>query len=1238
MDYGRINRSFLRPLAAFLLFLLVVFAILQGVGRIGMWLLDDLEGSANLWLDGRAKLDGLAGGWDGLNPVVNVRRVELPAGTLEGVLLELDVLESIHRNRLVLSRLFVEAAQLRVEQTMSGWRLAGMEPMDADFDIAGALGDIDEIKFDGRLAVAGAESQGLAVVVRGINRDGAHAYDLSLGRPDCGDACRLILHWRDWEGAWLRHPEELYFTVSGGFTLPGPFVAGYGLVSGLDVDAGGHWLERDGQGGGEFNLSLDQAGLPGGVVGAFTAELRGAFRDGRREGVLAEAQLTADATQLQLPPLYFVGTAAGTEFQTPALNLGELADFLTVALGGTETAAAWLTALKPGGELLNVRALLDEQGLGYGATFQGLRLDAHRGVPWLREADGLLMGSGSAVQMRLNSETLGVRFADVFEDSWRFKNAQGSLHAWFGGGYLGLRMPYFRFETQGSRFAGTFALARPADPSGQRVAMLLNGDRLTVEQSRTYIPYVFSDELQHWLREGPRAGELLTPKLAYQGQVHTLPGDQSRRLELQARLRAGELRYHEDWPLVTEAEGFVELAGSETHAQVDFARSLGGEIRDSKVFLGNNGAFAQVALRASAETGAGLEFVRASPLIELLTFVTPEWDGSGRLGLEGELFIPLENATEPVDCHLDVELADVGLTMPDYRVALEQLHGAAQYRCPHYLTAATLPVELFGQPGSLAAGADEDSIDFRFQGRASVADAYQVMDVSDPGLAVGGAPFDATLSIAMDDGLSWMTLTSDLVGVAIDLPGEFAKAEALPRPTKLNLKFLDEYVVAQFQHGGLNGWLHVDEIPLRGGIGVHGPAPVTAFGTNEVVVSGRVGAVDVNEWMADVEATELEVPWRLTDMIVDRARVETLMFDNVRVEGHSRNDAMTLAFTSADLVGRLGSLGDEPFELAFQSIRLPEPDDEGDPLDVSVVDKLPDANVTIDSVILGDEDYGAWSFKMRQRPDGVLIGDLHGNLKDTEITAPEGVFWNAVDNRSSGKVQLAMEDLAEVLPQWDYAPSLEAERASLDIDASWPGSPLNVEVIGLRGDVSFRAKNGSFVDVAGGGALRILSLVNFNSILKRMSLNFKDVVAKGMSFDKIRAHTRFDDGTLTFLEPAKVSGSGSDFKIGGSVNLVDGIMNDNEMIVTLPVSDTLPWLAVMSLANPAAAVMVLAGQQVLKQQIKQFSSAKYQISGSWDDPEVKLVGIWNADVQDFDEPEQQADGAGQPNETATEDG
>ena len=1233
-------RPILRPAVAFVVFVLVVSALFQGLGRLGMWLLDDLEGTANAWLGGQARLDGLRGGWDGLNPVASARRIELSAGWVESVTVELDLLESVRRNRPVLGRLFVESAELAVERAGAGWRLAGMEAAASGLDLLELLGDIDEVRFNGRLTVAGAGEESLAVEVRGVNRDGAHAVDLSLANPQCPVPCRLEARWRAEDPTWMGRPAERFLRLSGGFLLPGPFVDGLGLTAGLRLHADGRWLERGDRGGGAFALQLAQAGLPGGAVGFLETELRGGFHDGRRSGRLVDSVLRAANAGLRLDPIHFRTRPGGAELWTGRLQLGELARFLTVALGGVRPVRDWLGALQPEGELLNVRVALGRDGIGYAATFAGLGVEAYRGVPWVREAEGEIVGYDQGALLTLNSEALRVGIADVFEDRWRWENTQGNLHIWFSDDYLGLRVPHVRLEAAGTRLSGSFSLARPEQRAEHRVAMLVDGDSLRVEQGRTYIPYHLSEGTRRWLREGPRGGRIVGLRLAYQGQVQSAPDDRSRRLEMRGRVHAGEVRYHPDWPLVSEVEGFVELAGSETFATVDSARTLAAGIRDTRVRLGDNGAFAEVALAGEVDVGGGLDFVRGSPLAEWMAFVAPDWDGGGRLELEGELFIPMDEADErPVDCRLGLELSDARLVLPDYRLEVERLDGPVAYACPHHLSAAALTAELFGHPAGIAADSDDDSIDLRFSGTASEADVYRLIDVNDPGLAAGQALFDATLTLAVDDSASTMTVTSDLAGLRIDLPGEFAKDAGERKPARLDLEFLDEHIGVRLRHGDMQGWFHVADVPLRGAIGVRGPEPPVGPDADEVVVAGRIGDADLEEWMVGAGAMDIPVPWRLEDVHVDRLRVATQVFENLRLTGGSRGDSMRLEFASTGLTGQLRSTGDEPLDLDFQSIRLPEADGEGDPLDVSIIDGLPDADVSIESLVIGGEDFGTWSFALRRRPAGVVAGDLHARLKGTEISAPAGVFWNAATDRSSGAVRLTMQDLAEVLPQWDYAPSVEAESAELLVDASWPGSPLNVEVNGLRGDVSFRASDGSFVEVAGGGALRIMSLLNINTVFKRMSLDFKDVTARGTSFDTIRADTRFHDGLMTFVEPAKVKGSGSDFKLGGSVNLVDGIMNDNEMIVTLPVSDSLPWYAVyISLANPVAAAAVIAGQQVLKKQIKQMSSAKYQISGSWDDPQVKLVGIWNDSVQDFDELAQEEDAPGLPDETRTEGG
>ena len=212
---------------------------------------------------------------------------------------------------------------------------------------------------------------------------------------------------------------------------------------------------------------------------------------------------------------------------------------------------------------------------------------------------------------------------------------------------------------------------------------------------------------------------------------------------------------------------------------------------------------------------------------------------------------------------------------------------------------------------------------------------------------------------------------------------------------------------------------------------------------------------------------------------------------------------------------------------------------------------------------------------------------------------------------------LRAEDLRDVLPQWGYAPQVETKTASMQAAVAWPGSPAALDLLALSGEAELRADTGRFLDVeSGGGTLRIFSLLNFTTIAKRISLDFSDVSGKGVSFDKLRADVSLDTGLMSFDEPMEVDGTGSSFRVAGTVDLDAGIL-DNEMIVTLPVSKSLPWYgAYIAIANPIAGIGVLVGERVLRKPLEQFSSAKYEISGTLEDPQVKLVGVFDTSMKE----------------------
>ena len=135
-----------------------------------------------------------------------------------------------------------------------------------------------------------------------------------------------------------------------------------------------------------------------------------------------------------------------------------------------------------------------------------------------------------------------------------------------------------------------------------------------------------------------------------------------------------------------------------------------------------------------------------------------------------------------------------------------------------------------------------------------------------------------------------------------------------------------------------------------------------------------------------------------------------------------------------------------------------------------------------------------------------------------------------------------------------------------------------------------------------------MSLINFSTIVKRISLDFTDVFGRGVSFDRALANLAVTDGRARFDGPAKITGTGLRFDIDGTVDFASGEL-DYAMVVTPALDASLPWYAaILAMSNPLAAAGVLAGQQVLKDPIRRLVSFDVVVGGTYDDPEVVVVG------------------------------
>ncbi|MEO0367437.1 MAG: AsmA-like C-terminal region-containing protein, partial [Pseudomonadota bacterium] len=152
-------------------------------------------------------------------------------------------------------------------------------------------------------------------------------------------------------------------------------------------------------------------------------------------------------------------------------------------------------------------------------------------------------------------------------------------------------------------------------------------------------------------------------------------------------------------------------------------------------------------------------------------------------------------------------------------------------------------------------------------------------------------------------------------------------------------------------------------------------------------------------------------------------------------------------------------------------------------------------------------------------------------------------------------------------------------------------------------------KNGELVQVEPGSG-RLLGLLNFNAFLRRVTLDFSDVVADGLRFDQMQYAGRLEKGTA-ILEDAFLFSPAAFVRMEGEIDLEQEIL-DIQMHVAPELGGNLALLS--ALANQTAGAVVFLLQNIFKDEMRNNSLISYRAAGTWDDFEMKEIENKNLDI------------------------
>jgi uncharacterized protein YhdP len=1239
-----------------------VIAGLQLSGRLLLGFADALTPRANLLLQPYGiELDGVSGNWRGFNPVVLVKHVRFAAGEMREVEVELDFFRSLMGDDLIFAHAQVLNGRVGFVHTSAGWQFKGSLDRTLNIDFVSFAQNTRSADIDMRVIFErGAVASDYDVVLK-IDNDNLNARAVaSIVNAKAASQTRsftmsLATHHAAGVADSPGRVAHTQFNVYGNLLIEPGLLSPAGLA--LSVSEGS-WVEHQGNvagilGTGRLSAEISVLESPLIKAGAvptlvtsvdfqrlgekFFGQLQGNLSAGNREPqplpnmsfeVSADEVMSALGIATSFSDM-FIPEDLLAKAVVENIELEQITMFANDILQPETILGDWIAGLNVRGQLDHLVAYYDEQlGFGFAAEAKQLKLSAHRGSPSFSNMSADIFGDLQHIGMRVSGQNVTMEFPNVFADAWFFEQVQGQLMLLFRQGYGSVRGHNIEAYSGISRIKGGFATSRPSARDEQRLSVGLAIDRIQIEKTGPYVPQNLSDGLRQWLDQAPQRGELSDAQIAHHGQIHLLPGNRSRRrFEMTANFQHALVKFAEDWPALAEGAGNVHISGSTAYGIVDQGRVGGFDLAGAKVRVESSQAMVFLDLMSKATGSELLNLIRATPLQQSLGFVSPQWVAEGDINFTAKVAVPL-GKTLTRESGLAVDLttsfSDLALDLPEYRLAWRNLSGQHTFSLPHNVQ-GEMSGELFGEPVRIDITHDPQNLRFGFEGQFDADDILFLADIPPNPIVTGSDYLQGELTLAMDGvGKSQLRVATDLRGFGIDLPAEFGKPLGVLEPSEFVLTFGVDSQEFDWLYGSTQGRLLLPvEGAVRGSVGV-GAKPADVVADYEgFVVSGNIDRIDLADWVSADGAPAVKTPfsWQIRELDVGELVIDELTFTDVFLNAESTADSLALQLEGQDIAGSVDLSDPAIAQIDLLKLRLPALPTDGesfsgnlDPVDLSTGYALPRAAVFVDRLYLGEKAFGRWKFDIIPEQDAVrfAVDDIAVNgvrLTDSILR------WDLSQNVSAFSGSVDVEDLAKTLPLWGYAPMAKTTTASVNGNLSWAGSPANFDFVVSEGNLSLAATEGRFLDIESQGAgLRAVSLLNITALTKRISFDFSDVIGEGISFEKVSGVIQLEDRNLTFIENLMIESTSSRYEIGGTVDLRNDQL-DAQMIITLPVSDSLPWYAAyLAFVNPVAGISLAVGERVFRKPIERMSSAKFAVSGGLDDPNVVFTELFNRDI------------------------
>ncbi len=934
------------------------------------------------------------------------------------------------------------------------------------------------------------------------------------------------------------------------------------------------------------------------------------------------------------------------------LDLAQVRDLLTWVPQLPPEALDQFDAIHPRGKLHDLRFCFVHRPelpprWAVSARIEDLSLDAQGQFPAIRGFNAELAANERAGRLVLSGSDLNIDLPRLSPHPLRFDTAAGKLH-WRRDSDGALRIGTRQLVVGNADIAtrSRFSIVLPVDGGSPFLDLQTEFRAPEVAKVRDYLPSrKLRKKLVRWLEHALVGGSIPHGALLFRGIIAEFPFDDHQgRFQALSSIRDATLNFNPDWPPLKKLVGEARFENRGMELFFSKGRYLDSDLRDVSARIPDlDQAFvAEVQGRAEGPFADHLRVFGETPLRKKFGALAEVLATKGNAHLDLDMAIPLNFRKHEDLLRLAGELSWPGpatLAIPDRDIVLTDLTGKLRFT-ERDLYARSIGARLWGVPIRLR-------VDTRRSGKgAGATTRIRTTGHFSTAVLARQFPFQAWESLegqprlVLDLTLTGANfgesvppldfeLTSDLVGLALELPAPLGKPAAETRRLRLAGRLAPkEALHIRGSYGDLGIVLELDQGGdgkhrlARGSFSLGGSVPPLPK-REGFHLGGSLAALDLRPWLdrwAHRKRPHGDDPGGGTalhsvQVDIGRLQVADTILNDVRFELADQDHRWEAKLRARELAGKITvphRARREPLRIRLARLDLKGVLDQG-PKDNEIPASkhstdprqahTPDLN--IEQLVWGKHPLGRMTLRSQAVPDGLEFTQISLIGPAMAVEGRGSWLWTDAGPRSNFSLTAQGQDPGRFLGSLGLGGLFHGAPGTIDLDLDWPGTPLQLAAADLKGRIRIDLGAGSLPEVDPGVG-RVLGILNLGALQRRLGLDFDDLFDRGYAFEKISGQIDIENGSAT-IEELLIRGPAADLSIIGSINLVKRELN--QIVTVTPHIGTGVAIAGVVAGGPLVGAAVLLADLVSGGAIDKLSRYQYHLSGPWADPEIRRGGL-----------------------------